>query len=930
MKSHEIRASFLKFFQAHQHTWVPSSSLVPENDPSLLFTNAGMVQFKESFLGSQVRPFVRATSVQKCLRAGGKHNDLENVGFTARHHTFFEMMGNFSFGDYFKKEAIALAWKFVTQELKIPTENLHVTVFESDQEAAQLWHEQEGVPLDRIHRFGEKDNFWSMGDAGPCGPCTEIFIDRGPAHGCKQASCQMGCSCDRFLEFWNLVFMQYDRASDGSLKDLPKPSVDTGAGLERIAAILQGVESNYETDLFVGLIQQIEHLLQGRTAKKQGVAGGGSDLSLKDAEQAKAQLHGQLNERTVALRVIADHSRAIAFLLSDGVRPSNEGRGYVLRRILRRAIRYGKKIGFLEPFLHETIPFVVAAMAEVYPELERQQAAMRQVVLAEEEQFFVTLERGLELLRQEFVTLGSQTILPGAVAFKLYDTYGFPFDLTVLLCAEKNLQVDEAGFEACMNEQQALSRSHWKGGAAAGGNDRGSEVAVYQTCFERLQAANQTPRFVGYQELEVAASPCLALFQEQQPSGLVAVEAVAAGGDGKSVRVNAIFLETPFYGESGGQLADRGDILQVQDGDFVLQAVVEEVFKPLPELTVVRLQVQQGALRVGLSYRQRVEKPRRAALTRAHTATHLLQAVLQQVLGAHVKQAGSWVGVDLLRFDFSHFQALSEEVLQEVEARMNHLIWQALAVKKVVLPKSEALATGAIAFFGEKYGDQVRVVSVGEVSTEFCGGTHVDASSQIHLFKIEQENGVSAGVRRIVASTSQQAWQFLKQSQETLQQMQETLQVSKWQDLVAKVEKMKLNERDLRSQLGQMQAFKTQAEALELLKQATGSWLVAECPTEAAGVQKLRELASVLLQKQPKLWVVLGMRNFEPGKVALLVARGAEASVGGKSASAKDLLTHLLPAVRGKGGGKADVAQGIGADPEGLPAALESARLWLA
>ncbi len=904
MKAAEIRSRFLKYFEKNQHTIVESSSLVPQNDPTLLFTNAGMVQFKDVFLGKDRRNYSRATTSQKCVRAGGKHNDLENVGFTARHHTFFEMLGNFSFGDYFKKEAIHLAWGFVTQELKLPKDLLYVTVFENDNEAAEIWHRQEGVPQDRIYRFGEKDNFWSMGDTGPCGPCSEIFIDRGAKYSCGKPTCAMGCDCDRYMEFWNLVFMQYDRSADGKLTPLPKPSVDTGAGLERLAAIIQGVDTNYDCDLFQNIISQIS-----------GLAG-------KPYEPASGM--------AVSFRVVADHSRATTFLISDGVMPSNEGRGYVLRRIIRRAIRHGKKLGFTGPFLHKTSGFVIDQMKDAYPEISEKRTLIEKVILAEEEQFFKTLERGLGLLDEEMQRLqskqkGEQT-LPGDIAFKLYDTYGFPLDLTRVICAEKNITIDEVGFEKCMDRQRSESRKHWKGS--------GQEAldATYLQLAQDLRSRNQLPRFVGYEATQ-AQAPCLAILVGE-PEGLKQVEkfetpAIAFTADSaeKAPILEVVFAETPFYGESGGQVGDQG---RVSDGRG-FEGEVIDVQKPTPELIVAHIRPLRGTLQVGSSYLQETHQELRALTTRNHTATHMLQWALREVLGNHVKQSGSLVTPDLLRFDFSHFQALTEAELTRVEDLMNQKIWGAHSVSKKEMGKDEAIAAGAIAFFGDKYGDRVRVIQIGEFSTELCGGTHVDQSSEIHLFKIASESGIAAGVRRIIAYTSKGAFDYLRAKEGEVKSIRDRLKVSSSDEILGRLDKMAATERELRKQIEQFQAKSASGEVDDLVGKSEiiqSIRLVSGiCAPDAQGIKRLRELADRIKQKAPDCILVLGIKDPSEPKASLLVAVGPQAPQG---LSANDLLQAIAPKIEGRGGGKADLAQAGGTRPQGLEEALQAAKVWVA
>ena len=873
MKTAEIRSLFLKYFESQGHALVESSSLVPQNDPTLLFTNAGMVQFKDVFLGKESRPYKRATTSQKCVRAGGKHNDLERVGFTARHHTFFEMLGNFSFGDYFKKEAIHFAWEFVTQKLNLPKNLLYVTVYEKDDEAAEIWEKQEGVAKDRIYRFGEKDNFWSMGDTGPCGPCSEIFIDRGEKYGCGKSTCAMGCDCDRYMEFWNLVFMQFDRDSSGKLTPLPKPSVDTGAGLERLALILQNVDTNYDTDGFQQIISQTELLSKVKYLPNDPLA--------------------------VSFRVIADHSRATTFLMSDGVLPSNEGRGYVLRRIMRRAIRHGKKLGFQAPFLFQTTQFVIDQMAEAYPDLKEKRKFIEKAVFAEEEQFLKTLERGLILLDEEITKLGSTKTLSGDIAFKLYDTYGFPLDLTRVICEEKSLSLEETQFEKLMGRQKSESRKNWKGSGQESVN------SDYLKLAQDLKSKNKLPRFVGYEKMHSQAE-CLAALEH---------------GEGN---LQAVFSETPFYAESGGQVGDRG---RVKDLHGTFEAEVTDVQKPVPELIVVHLKISKGEMKVGEVYHQETDVQIRALTAKNHTATHLLHWALREVLGTHVKQAGSLVSPDLLRFDFTHFQALTEEELLKIENLMNGKIWGGDPVSKKEMPKDQAIAAGAIAFFGEKYGDTVRVVKVGNFSTELCGGTHVDRSSDIHLFKLGSETGIAAGVRRIIAYTSQGAFEYLRKKEQSLNHLRNLLKVTNSEEVGVRIEKLQNTEKELRRQLEQIQGQNAGQEVDQMIAKAvsfSGFKLITHlCAPDAQGVKRLRDLSDRVKLKSPDSVCVLGIKEPETGKASLLVSVGPKAP---PKINASEILKKLAPFIDGKGGGKPELAQAGGTKASGLEEALSEAQ----
>lgn len=879
MTGAQVRSVFLEYFKKNGHTIVESSLLVPQNDPTLLFTNAGMVQFKDVFLGKDPRPYTRATTSQKCVRAGGKHNDLENVGFTARHHTFFEMLGNFSFGDYFKKEAIHYAWELVTKEYKLPKDKLYVTVFETDNEAAEIWNQQEGVPLDRIYRFGEKDNFWSMGDTGPCGPCTEIFIDRGEKYSCGKPTCKMGCDCDRYMEFWNLVFMQYDRDASGKLTPLPKPSVDTGAGLERLTSILQGVDTNYDTDIFADII--------GKTSKLIGVP------------------YDPKNELVFSFRVVADHARATTFLIGDGVMPSNEGRGYTLRRIMRRAIRHGRKLGFDGPFLHKICGYVIDQMKGAYPDLIDKRAFIERAVHAEEEQFFKTLDRGLGLLDEELKKLGTNKTLSGTVAFTLYDTYGFPLDLTRTICEERGIQVDEKNFEIAMEKQREDSRKSWKGSGEQALDSRWQEIA------SELKAKNQLPNFVGYEELEAKGKVLSIVPQRSEEHGEL---------------LYVIFGDTPFYGESGGQVGDRG---QVWTENRSFEADVVDVQRPVSHLIVAHLKVKKGMLKVGEIAIQRVNDEVRALTARNHTATHMLQWALRKVLGDHVKQAGSLVTPELLRFDFSHFQAMTADELRKVEDLINQKIWHGDSVSKRVMSKDAAIQAGAIAFFGEKYGDEVRVIQVGDYSTELCGGTHVDRSSEINLFKVASEAGIAAGVRRIIAYTSRGAFEYLREQDQKLKQIRDQLKASTVDEISNKIERMVDDARELTKKLEKLQAAQAGTEIDDLLAKAQtekGIVIVSGVVQDSSdGMKKLREMADRIKQKNSATVSILGVKESETGKPFLVVGVGTQV----KNMNAGDVIKACADKFGGKGGGKPDFAQAGGTNASGLNEAIASARHYV-
>jgi alanyl-tRNA synthetase len=885
MKVAEIRSRFLKFFEKHGHAVVESSSLVPHNDPTLLFTNAGMVQFKDCFLGKDKRSYTRAATVQKCVRAGGKHNDLENVGYTARHHTFFEMLGNFSFGDYFKVDAIRYAWDFVTKELQLPVDKIYVTVFREDDEAYGIWEKQIGVPKERIYRFDEKDNFWSMGETGPCGPCSEIFVDRGVEYGCGKSSCGMGCDCDRYMEFWNLVFMQFNRDAEGNLHPLPKPSVDTGMGLERVASILQKTDTNYEIDTFLDILKKIA-----------GLVGKEYDPKAKD---------------NFPYRVIADHARATTFLITDGVMPANEGRGYVLRRIIRRAIRYGKKIGLDKPFLHKACGFVIEQMSDAYPDIKEKAAFIARAVLAEEEQFFKTLERGLALLDEEMANAKAKGVLSGDVAFKLYDTFGFPVDLTRIICAEHGLTVDEVAFEKAMEKQKSQSRAHWKGAGEA------SVDQYYQEIAQELTDKNIQIKFVGYDALQ-AHGRCLAILQKHGQEKTRLETAAMASAE---VTFEAVFDETPFYAESGGQAGDKGRI-----SGHGFEGEVIDVLKPVEGLTVVHIKPTKGMLTIGESYQQETDQQLRNLTARNHTATHMLHWALRKVLGTHVKQAGSLVTSDMLRFDFSHFQALTEAELAEIEQLINDRIFSEQAVRKDEMEKEQAIAAGAIAFFGEKYGDRVRVVRVGEFSTELCGGTHVNNTAEINLFVIAQESSIAAGVRRITAYTSQKAFEYLKSREQETRLVRGKLKAASLEDVTSKIDKLLQSERDLKKQIEKLRAQSLAQQIDTILEESPvfGETKVVTflCPEDDQGVKTLRDLSDQILQKAPNTVVVLGMKQESASKAFLLVAKGKQVSPG---FSSQELLQKLAPEINGRGGGKADMAQAGGDRLEGLKPALNKA-----
>ncbi|MBF0294136.1 MAG: alanine--tRNA ligase [Magnetococcales bacterium] len=877
MTADEIRDRFVSFFQRRGHEHVASSSLIPENDPTLLFANAGMNQFKGAFLGRERRANPRAVSVQKCVRAGGKHNDLENVGRTARHHTFFEMLGNFSFGDYFKEEAIALAWEFVTKELGLPADRLLVTVYAEDEEAWRIWCQGQGVPEARVIRIASSDNFWSMGPTGPCGPCSEIFYDHGPsvAGGPPGSPEQDG---DRFVEIWNLVFMQYDRAADGTLTPLPHPCIDTGAGLERLAVVLQGRTNNYDSDLFQPLMQEAARLTGG-------TCGDPAD--------------GPWTQGTISLQVIADHIRAVSFLIADGVLPSNEGRGYVLRRIMRRAMRHGRLLGMEEPFLFQLVPTLVEKMGRVYPELGAQRAAIMAVVENEEKRFVATLGAGMKLLESASSGLVSGELLGGETVFTLYDTYGFPVDLTADILRDRGIEIDMEGFEQCMARQKAMARAAWAGSGDAG------IAAVYH---EILAAAGPVA-FLGY-ETERATGRIVALVDgrgERVPS-------LSAGDEG-----GVVCDRTPFYGESGGQLGDTG-WLHAGNARFE----VSDSRKPLGDLVVHQGRLLQGRLEVDSELELVVDGERRAAVRWHHSATHLLHHALKEVLGEHVKQAGSQVGPERLRFDYSHYQAMTSDELERVEGLVNRWILANHAQETAIMTPDEAMRAGAMALFGEKYGERVRVVRLGP-SLELCGGTHVARTGDIGLMRIVAESAVAAGVRRIEAVCGERARQSYLQDSRLLQRIAGLLKLPSAEALTG-VEKLLARRAELERELEKSKAALAGSTVDELLartKEKNGlRYLVAEVrDVDAKG---LRDMADRLRDKLGSGVILLGAP--ESGKVSLLAAVTRDLT---DRCKAGELMQAVAPLVGGKGGGRPDMAMGGGTRPETLREALSAAAVWI-
>ncbi len=866
MKSSEIRRTFLDFFAEKGHTPVASSPLIPGNDPTLLFTNAGMVQFKDVFLGRETRPYVRAASSQRCVRAGGKHNDLENVGYTARHHTFFEMLGNFSFGDYFKQDAIRYAWEFLTVALGLPKEKLWVTVYQDDDEAYAIWADEIGVPRDRITRIGDKggqryhsDNFWAMGDTGPCGPCTEIFYDHGPEipGGPPGTPEEDG---DRYIEIWNNVFMQYNRDEAGVMHPLPKPSVDTGMGLERISAVMQGVHSNYEIDLFQALIKA--------AARETGT----SDLDNN------------------SLKVIADHIRACSFLIVDGIIPGNEGRGYVLRRVIRRAIRHGYKLGCKMPFFHKLVADLAAVMGEAYPELVAAQERVTAVLKQEEERFAETLDNGMSVL--ETAMASEDKMLDGETVFKLYDTFGFPLDLTADIARERGITVDFAGFEHSMQMQRERARA-----------------ASRFTMGKGLSFDGEKTEFVGYSALEQEAH-IVALYVDGTQ-----VEEIASG-----VEAVIVLDRTPFYAESGGQAGDIGSLAS-GEGSFT----VEDTLKIQAEVFGHKGRLTAGRLAVGDDVTARVDTESRQRTAYNHSVTHLMHAALRAVLGNHVSQKGSLVNAERTRFDFAHPQPMTTEEIRQVEDLVNAEIRRNNRVETRLMKHEEAIKAGAMALFGEKYGDEVRVVGMGEFSTELCGGTHVQRTGDIGLFKVVTEGGVAAGVRRIEAVTGPGALAYAQAQEATLREVADLVRAQP-QEITARLAQIQDQVKSLEKELARYKSKMAAAQGDDLAAQAVdvAGIKVLAAAIEGADAKALRELADKLRDKLKSCALVLG--SVVEGRVALIAAVTPDAT---SRVKAGELVNFVAGQVGGKGGGKPDLAQAGGSETDKLPAALHSVESWV-
>ncbi len=870
MTGDQIRKKFLQYFEDQGHTIVESSPLVPHDDPTLLFTNAGMVQFKRVFMGEEKRGYVRAATSQRCVRAGGKHNDLDNVGYTARHHTFFEMLGNFSFGDYFKQEAIQFAWDFLTNVLGLPKDKLWVSVFEEDDEAYGLWEKIEGLPKGRIIRLGEKDNFWAMGDTGPCGPCSEILIDQGPEVGCGRPDCKAGCDCDRYLELWNLVFMQFYRDETGGLTPLPKPSIDTGMGLERIAAVIQGKHNNFDSDLFAPIIAKISE-----TAGKQ---------------------YGEDNMINTAMRVIADHSRATTFLVADGVLPSNEGRGYVLRRIMRRAIRYGRTLGLARPFLSGVTAVVMDQMKEAYPHLLDSRGLLAKVVVNEEERFFETLDNGLAMLSDEIKRLkaeGKDTI-SGEFIFKLYDTYGFPVDIVKDAAIEEGMTADEAGFHSAMEVQRERSKKSWKAGSLS---EMGAGI-------RKLAEKNIRTVFVGYDTRR----------HQSMISGLVDGQGNIVEKAEQGDRVSIVCPESPFYAEAGGQTGDQGEIFGP-----VGKARVVNTVSAAGGLILHQAEITEGALSSGEAVELKVAEGRRQRIANNHTATHLLQSALKTVLGEHVKQSGSLVEADRLRFDFTHFSPLSHDEIKRVEEMVNEEIRANTQLSTEVLEREEAIKGGATALFGEKYEESVRVVSIGSFSKELCGGTHVGATGEIGLFKIVSEGGVAAGVRRIEAVTGPEAFARFQKMEEKIDGLAELLKTSP-DELSGKLEKILARQKELEKEVSQLTAKLSLSDLDQLISNAEtvdGVRILAmQIPIDSP--KTMREVGDKVRDKLGSGVAVLG--GVFQGKVSLLAIVSKDLT--GRF-HAGQIVKEIAGKVGGSGGGRPDMAQAGGTMIDKLPEALQ-------
>jgi alanyl-tRNA synthetase len=868
MTGNDVRRKFLEYFEKHDHRIVRSSSLVPQDDPTLLFVNAGMVQFKRAFLGEENRGYLRATTSQKCVRAGGKHNDLENVGYTARHHTFFEMLGNFSFGDYFKEKALEYGWDLLINGYGLPEDKLWVSIYLDDDEAHELWHRNIGVPEDMIVRFGEEDNFWSMGDTGPCGPCSEIHLDRGEAYGCGKPECKIGCECDRFLEIWNLVFMQFNRDADGKMTPLPKPSIDTGLGLERMVSIIQNVPTNFDTDLILPI--------------------------MKKAQELSEKKIGESKEADVAMKVIADHSRAAAFLIGDGVFPSNEGRGYVLRRIMRRAIRYGRNIGLTKPFLHETAGVVFDIMKGAYPELNEASAFITNVIKNEEVRFSETLDNGLKLLNDTLseIKAKGENEVPGNIIFMLYDTYGFPVDIVRDVVRDEKMTLDMKGFDKAMDSQRLRSRS----------------VATFSgigDAYKKLSTQGIKIEFTGYDK-NTCDSKVLLLVEKGE-------EVYEASGEND---IEIVTEATPFYGEAGGQAGDTGVITGKG-----LEIKVLNTIKDPTGLVIHKGKIISGKIKKGETVTLSVDNDKRKSTECSHTATHILQAVLRKVLGDHVKQAGSHVAPGRLRFDFSHFSLIDTQTLDKIESLVNERIRENISAQTEEMDAEDAFKTGATALFEEKYGDRVRIVSLSDFSKELCGGTHTGRTGNIGLFKILGESSVASGVRRIEALTGEAAVDYVQQTSKIVRDTARLVK-EKPEVVPQRIEKILADQKTLKKEIeklkAQIAAMSTD-DAKEQIKTINNIKVIVKkvaVDTTAA----LRDLADRFKEKIKSGIVVLG--SVAGSKVLLIVVVSKDLA---DRYHAGNIIKQVAAIVGGGGGGRPDMAQAGGTKPEKLDAALNKA-----
>jgi alanyl-tRNA synthetase len=873
MKGSEIREKFLKYFEENGHTIVPSSSLIPKDDPTLLFTNSGMVQFKNCFLGLEDRGYTRATSSQKSVRAGGKHNDLENVGYTARHHTFFEMLGNFSFGDYFKKESIFWGWDFLTEKMGIPKEKLWITIYKDDDEAFEIWNKTIGIPAERIVRMGMDSNFWMMGETGPCGPCSEIIYDQGPSVGCGRPNCNVECNCDRHLEIWNHVFTQFDRDKDGNFNPLPKPNIDTGMGLERLAAVVQGMSSNYDTDFFQPIIQFVEKI-SGKKYKENP-------------------------ENDSSMNVIADHSRAVTFLIGDGILPSNEGRGYVLRRILRRAARHGKLLGMNRPFLHEVVSVVVNVMKDAYPDLIDKEAYIMKVVVNEEQRFIETLDSGLKILSDEVSSLkkAGENVIPGDVVFKLYDTFGFPVDLTADIVKKDRLTLDMEGFEKAMEAQREKARESWKGSG---------ERAV-SASYQKLSLQGIKTTFVGYEGVTEARSRISAIFKNDE-----LVESLEEGEQGE------VFADfTPFYGEAGGQVGDTGII----EGDGFLFEVWETQ-RPVEKIITHIGKLKKGKIKVGDDAVLKVDVGARRATEAHHSGTHVLNAALRSVLGDHVKQSGSLVNPERLRFDYTHFSKIEEGELNRIESIANDIIRNNISVQTDILSREEAMKTGAQAVFDEKYGEEVRVVKMGDVSMELCGGTHVTRTGDIGLLKIVHESAIAAGVRRVEAVTGKEALKYVRDVEGELKKTAGLLKTTPL-ELSERVEKILKHQKDLEKEIELLKgklAAKDTSDLIDQVKEIKGVRVLSAL-VDVTDAKTMRDLGDRLKDKIQSGIILLGSKAADKAMLLCMVTKDLTGRY-----HAGNIIKEIAPIVGGSGGGRPDMAQAGGQKPGNVKQALDRLR----